>query len=69
MNGKYVGNRPVQLRKSKWKDRIDYEALVKKNESSEKAKSPKKSVLHKRAPDLTSHSLIVGDFRCILMDI
>ncbi|XP_060212586.1 uncharacterized protein LOC132640142 [Lycium barbarum] len=48
MNGKYVGNRPVQLRKSKWKDRIDYEALVKqKNESLKKAKSPKKSVLHK----------------------
>ncbi|KAL3369548.1 hypothetical protein AABB24_010072 [Solanum stoloniferum] len=48
MNGKYVGNRPVQLQKSKWKDRIDYEALTRqKNLSPKKAKSPKKSVLHK----------------------
>lgn len=27
LSGKYVGNRPIKLRKSKWKDRIDYEAL------------------------------------------
>lgn len=27
--GKYVGNRPIKLRKSTWKDRIDYEALEK----------------------------------------
>ncbi|XP_009779562.1 uncharacterized protein [Nicotiana sylvestris] len=48
MNGKYVGNRPVQLRKSKWQDRIDYEALEKqKNVSPKKPKLPKKSVLHK----------------------
>ncbi|CAN4096061.1 unnamed protein product [Withania somnifera] len=47
MNGKYVGNRPVQLCKSRWKDRIDYEALVKqKNASPKKAKSPKKCELH-----------------------
>ncbi|OIS97636.1 PREDICTED: RNA-binding protein 42-like isoform X3 [Nicotiana attenuata] len=47
-NGKYVGNRPVQLRKSKWQDRIDYEALEKqKNVSPKKPKLPKKSVLHK----------------------
>uniref|UniRef100_A0A453P419 RRM domain-containing protein n=1 Tax=Aegilops tauschii subsp. strangulata TaxID=200361 RepID=A0A453P419_AEGTS len=29
MNGKYVGNRPIKLRKSTWKNRIDYEALLK----------------------------------------
>uniref|UniRef100_A0ACD5Z1G8 Uncharacterized protein n=1 Tax=Avena sativa TaxID=4498 RepID=A0ACD5Z1G8_AVESA len=29
MNGKYVGNRPIKLRKSTWKNRIDYEALQK----------------------------------------
>ena len=25
--GKYVGNRPIKLRKSNWKERTDYEAL------------------------------------------
>ncbi|KAG2659928.1 RNA-binding protein 42-like isoform X2 [Panicum virgatum] len=29
MNGKYVGNRPIKLRKSTWKNRIDFEALEK----------------------------------------
>nr|GMC65562.1 RNA-binding protein 42 [Ipomoea batatas] len=48
MNGKYVGNRPIKLRKSRWQDRIDYEALERqKNQSQKKAKLPKKSVLHK----------------------
>jgi len=27
MNGKYVGNRPIKLRKSNWKERTDVEAL------------------------------------------
>ncbi|CAN1176788.1 RNA-binding protein 42 [Linum perenne] len=27
MNGKYVGNRPIKLRKSNWKERTDYDAL------------------------------------------
>lgn len=27
MSGKYVGNRPIKLRKSNWKERIDYEAV------------------------------------------
>ena len=26
-SGKYVGNRPIKLRKSKWQERIDYEAV------------------------------------------
>ncbi|XP_010528758.1 PREDICTED: RNA-binding protein 42-like [Tarenaya hassleriana] len=48
MNGKYVGNRPIKLRKSTWKQRIDYEVLEKlKNQSQKKPKPPKKSVLHK----------------------
>lgn len=48
MNGKYVGNRPVKLRKSTWKERIDYEALERqKNQGQKKPKFPKKSVLHK----------------------
>ncbi|RLM79636.1 hypothetical protein C2845_PM12G11400 [Panicum miliaceum] len=29
MNGKYVGNRPIKLRKSTWKNRINFEALEK----------------------------------------
>jgi len=29
VSGKYVGNRPIKLRKSKWKERTDYEALEK----------------------------------------
>ncbi|KAL8246019.1 hypothetical protein R6Q59_007235 [Mikania micrantha] len=29
MNGKYVGNRPIKLRKSNWKERTDHEALEK----------------------------------------
>ncbi|GAB4836092.1 hypothetical protein Ancab_001009 [Ancistrocladus abbreviatus] len=48
MNGKYVGNRPIKLRKSNWKERIDYEALERhKNHTFKKPKLPKKSVLHK----------------------
>ncbi|KAK2968306.1 hypothetical protein RJ640_016238 [Escallonia rubra] len=27
MNGKYVGNRPIKLRKSNWRERTDHEAL------------------------------------------
>ncbi|XP_010265029.1 PREDICTED: RNA-binding protein 42-like [Nelumbo nucifera] len=48
MNGKYVGNRPIKLRKSNWKDRMDNEALERqKNQTQKKPKLPKKSVLHK----------------------
>ncbi|XP_019059715.1 PREDICTED: RNA-binding protein 42 [Tarenaya hassleriana] len=46
MNGKYVGNRPIKLRKSNWRERIDYNALERqKHHSRKKAKQP--SVLHK----------------------
>ncbi|KAH7866983.1 hypothetical protein Vadar_027408 [Vaccinium darrowii] len=48
MNGKYVGNRPIKLRKSNWKERTDFEALERqKNQPQKKPKLPKKSVLHK----------------------
>ncbi|KAK7344147.1 hypothetical protein VNO77_13460 [Canavalia gladiata] len=48
MNGKYVGNRPIKLRKSKWKERTDHEALQKqKNQIQKKLKLPRKGVLHK----------------------
>lgn len=48
MNGKYVGNRPIKLRKSKWQERTDYEALEKqKNQTQKKSKLPRKSILHK----------------------
>nr|XP_043631902.1 RNA-binding protein 42 [Erigeron canadensis] len=48
MNGKYVGNRPIKLRKSKWQERTDFEALDKqKQRGQKKSKLPKKSVLHK----------------------
>ncbi|RDY12706.1 RNA-binding protein 42 [Mucuna pruriens] len=48
MNGKYVGNRPIKLRKSKWRERTDYEALEKqKNHIQKKPKLPRKGVLHK----------------------
>ncbi|KAI3853108.1 hypothetical protein MKW92_017515 [Papaver armeniacum] len=48
MNGKYVGNRPIKLRKSSWKERTDMEALEKqKHQSYKKQKQSKKSVLHK----------------------
>ncbi|KAI3724265.1 hypothetical protein L2E82_36036 [Cichorium intybus] len=48
MNGKYVGNRPIKLRKSKWKERTDFEALEKqKQRAQKKSRLPKKSVLHK----------------------
>ncbi|CAM8904806.1 unnamed protein product [Rhodiola kirilowii] len=48
MNGKYVGNRPIKLRKSNWKERIDFDALERqKNYTPRKPKNPKKSVLHK----------------------
>ncbi|ESR55912.1 RRM domain-containing protein [Citrus sinensis] len=48
MNGKYVGNRPIKLRKSKWQERTDFEALERsKNHNQKKPKLSKKSVLHK----------------------
>ncbi|XP_028770690.1 RNA-binding protein 42 [Neltuma alba] len=48
MNGKYVGNRPIKLRRSKWQERTDYEALEKqKNQAQKKSKLPRKSILHK----------------------
>ncbi|KAJ3683582.1 hypothetical protein LUZ60_013809 [Juncus effusus] len=48
MNGKYVGNRPIKLRKSNWKERTDEEALKRqKNYTQKKPKMQKKSVLHK----------------------
>ncbi|GAB2211424.1 hypothetical protein Droror1_Dr00024737 [Drosera rotundifolia] len=48
MNGKYVGNRPIKLRRSNWKERTDFEALERqKYHSHKKPKLPKKSVLHK----------------------
>ncbi|CAN6232507.1 unnamed protein product, partial [Urochloa humidicola] len=48
MNGKYVGNRPIKLRKSTWKNRIDFEALERgKIQPQKKVKLQKRSVLHK----------------------
>ncbi|CAN1176787.1 RNA-binding protein 42 [Linum perenne] len=48
MNGKYVGNRPIKLRKSNWKERTDYDALGRhKHHNQKKPKVSKKSVLHK----------------------
>ncbi|KAL8459576.1 hypothetical protein ACS0TY_036073 [Phlomoides rotata] len=48
MNGKYVGNRPIKLRKSTWTERTDQGALERqKYHSHKKAKLPKKSILHK----------------------
>ncbi|XAR64896.1 hypothetical protein NMG60_11008785 [Bertholletia excelsa] len=48
MNGKYVGNRPIKLRKSNWKERTDIEALERqKKQTQKKPKLPKKSILHK----------------------
>lgn len=48
MNGKYVGNRPIKLRKSNWKERTDYEALGRhKNHNHKKPKLAKKGILHK----------------------
>ncbi|KNA12341.1 hypothetical protein SOVF_126450 [Spinacia oleracea] len=48
MNGKYVGNRPIKLRKSNWKERIDKEAMERqKNQAYKKPKQAKKGVLHK----------------------
>ncbi|XLU42045.1 hypothetical protein S245_036859, partial [Arachis hypogaea] len=48
MNGKYVGNRPIKLCKSKWKERTDYDAVDKqKKHSKKKLKSSSKvGVLH-----------------------
>ncbi|XP_074292803.1 uncharacterized protein LOC141619684 [Silene latifolia] len=48
MNGKYVGNRPIKLRKSNWKERTDQEALERQRyHGHKKSRMPKKSVLHK----------------------
>ncbi|PKI32158.1 RNA-binding protein 42 [Punica granatum] len=48
MNGKYVGNRPIKLRKSNWKERIDYVALERqKSHPQKKPKLQKKGIFHK----------------------
>ncbi|KAL5711894.1 hypothetical protein ACHQM5_014121 [Ranunculus cassubicifolius] len=48
MNGKYVGNRPIKLRKSTWKERTDSDALQRqKFHAHKKPKSSKRSILHK----------------------
>ncbi|KAL7099031.1 hypothetical protein ACP275_09G056600 [Erythranthe tilingii] len=47
MNGKYVGNRPIQLKKSDWKARTDTEAVETQKHSQKKTKRPRKNVLHK----------------------
>ncbi|KAG6663350.1 hypothetical protein I3843_02G014400 [Carya illinoinensis] len=48
MNGKYVGNRPIKLRKSNWRERIDTDAVERqKNLNQKKPRLSKKSVLHK----------------------
>ncbi|KAK4371462.1 hypothetical protein RND71_010937 [Anisodus tanguticus] len=48
MSGKYVGNRPIKLRKSKWEERTDFEALQShKNRSHKKPKTAKKGIFHK----------------------
>lgn len=48
MNGKYVGNRPIKLRKSNWRERTDYDAMGRqKNQGQKKPKFSKKSILHK----------------------
>lgn len=46
MNGKYVGNRPIKLRKSTWKERIDTEALQ-HSRHNKRQKTNKKNILHK----------------------
>ncbi|PNY09927.1 RNA-binding protein 42-like [Trifolium pratense] len=46
--GKYVGNRPIKLRKSKWRERTDFDALEKqKNHIRKKPKMSRKGILHK----------------------
>ncbi|XP_022558150.2 RNA-binding protein 42-like [Brassica napus] len=49
MNGKYVGNRPIKLRKSSRKERTDQEAAERQKHHNNKKKKTvkKKSVLHK----------------------
>ncbi|KAL6581650.1 hypothetical protein OROMI_007573 [Orobanche minor] len=48
MNGKYVGNCPIKLRRSTWTGRTDKEALERqKNKGYKKIKLSKRSVLHK----------------------
>ncbi|KAL6603293.1 hypothetical protein ACP70R_043654 [Stipagrostis hirtigluma subsp. patula] len=39
MNGKYVGNRPIKLRKSNWKERTDVEALERQKPYPEEAQN------------------------------
>ncbi|BFI43432.1 RNA-binding protein 42 [Marchantia polymorpha subsp. ruderalis] len=48
MNGKYVGNRPIKLRKSTWKERTDQEAFD-KQKNSKRQKGSKKNILHKNS--------------------
>ncbi|KAF9604789.1 hypothetical protein IFM89_010330 [Coptis chinensis] len=48
MNGKFVGNRPIKLNKSTWRERTDLEALERqKYQTRKKPKQSKKSILHK----------------------
>jgi RNA recognition motif-containing protein len=47
MQGQYVGNRPIKLRKSRWKDRLDVDKIEK--EKTEHEKQQKKAKKKKAA--------------------
>lgn len=51
MQGQYIGNRPVKLSKSKWKDRLDLEKITEEqatiaeaNKKQQKARAKKLKV-------------------------
>jgi len=44
MNGKYVGNRPIKVEKSKWEERTDLEALINSKHEKKRHKSNKKNI-------------------------
>jgi len=51
MNGKYIGNRPVKLRKSKWEERNDVATIKKEASSGKKEKKKKKKECNKKKKD------------------
>jgi len=60
MNGKYIGNRPIKLRKSTWKNRIDFEALEKGKLNPEKENSRTKYLIQIRSSQISHLKKSIG---------
>lgn len=52
MQGQYVGNRPLMLKKSNWKSRLDVEKIEEERANQDKKSNEKQKFSRKLAPAL-----------------